>query len=86
MLRTAYGYETVWPSRWQQIVGILLRYAANDMIRIHYSTIMMLHLMLLYYVDMPNLPCARSTGKGSTLGPLTKRRRVGTGPEFNLNR
>ena len=29
---------------------------------------------------MPNLPCARSTGKGSTLGPLTKRRRVGAGP------
>ena len=29
---------------------------------------------------MPNLPCARSTGKGSTLGPLTKHRRVGTGP------
>ena len=31
--------------------------------------------------DMPNLPCARSTGKGMcTLGPLTKRRRVGAGP------
>ena len=33
------------------------------------------------YGDMPNLPCARSTGKGMcTLGPLTKRRRVGVGP------
>ena len=31
-------------------------------------------------VDMPNLPCARSTGKGSTLGLLTKRRRVRAGP------
>ena len=30
--------------------------------------------------DMPNLPCARSTGKGSTLGPLTKCQRVGAGP------
>ena len=30
--------------------------------------------------DMPNLPCARSTSKGSTLGPLTKCQRAGTGP------
>ena len=30
--------------------------------------------------DMPNLPCAHSTGKGSTLGPLTKCWWVGAGP------
>ena len=36
--------------------------------------------------DMPNLPCARSTGKGSTLGPLTKCRRVGAGPALGWDK